>query len=211
MSVSSRAALLAASFICLTATAAAQDIKPLPGAAPAKTTAPATAPQAAPADPFAAIPAPRTGDVASVDAIVAALYDVISGDKGVERDWNRFRSLFYPGARMIPTGRNAKTGKINARVASPESYIEGNSAFLEGEGFHEQEISRHADSFGNIVQVFSAYEARHTLKDPAPFLRGINSMQLFNDGKRWWIMTIAWSPETAEHPLPKQYTEKQAR
>jgi hypothetical protein len=213
MSVGTRAAVAAAFCLSLAAPAAAQDVKPVAQPAPAQAPAAAAtpSPQAVVPDPFASIPAARPADVASVDAIVTAVYAVISGDKGVKRDWNRFRSLFYPGARMIPTGRNAKTGKINARVASPESYIEGNSAFLEGEGFHEQEISRHADSFGNIVQVFSAYEARHTLKDPAPFLRGINSMQLFNDGKRWWIMTIAWSPETAEHPLPKQYTEKQAR
>ena len=215
MSLGSRAAAAAAFSLLVIAPAAAQDVKPLakpaPAQAPAAAAAPAPSPQAVVPDPFAGIPAARPADVASVDAIVTAVYDVISGDKGVKRDWNRFRSLFYPGARMIPTGRNAKTGKINARVASPESYIEGNQAFLEGEGFHEQEISRHVDSFGNIVQVFSAYEARRTLKDPAPFLRGINSMQLFNDGKRWWVMTIAWSPETAEHPLPKQYTEKQAR
>ncbi len=146
-----------------------------------------------------------------MDAIIAALYDVISGDAGVERDWNRFRSLFYPGARMIPTGKNAKTGQIGARIASPNDYIKANEAFLEGEGFHEQEMFRHVDSFGNMAQVFSVYQARKKLSDAKPFLRGINSIQLFNDGKRWWVMTIAWSPETPEHPLPKQYTEKQTR
>lgn len=211
MSVTSRAAVAAALCLLAAAPAMAQDVKPLPKAttpAPIVTT---PVPKAVVQDPFAGIPAAKPADVASVDAIVAAVYNVISGDKGVKRDWNRFRSLFYPGARMIPTGKNATTGKINARVASPDSYIEANSAFLEGEGFHEQEISRHTDSFGNIVHVFSAYEARHTLKDAKPLVRGINSMQLFNDGKRWWIMTIAWSPETAEHPLPKQYTEKQGR
>ena len=215
MSVKFHAAVAAALVLSLAAPAAAQDVKPLPKAAAPAAAAPAApaapAPQAAVPDPFAGIPAARPADVASIDSIVTAVYSVISGDKGVKRDWNRFRSLFYPAARMIPTGKNAKTGKINARVASPDSYIEANSEFLESEGFHEQEISRHVDSFGNIGQVFSAYEGRHTLKDEKPFLRGINSMQLFNDGKRWWVMTIAWSPETPEHPLPKQYTEKQAR
>ena len=200
MSVTSRAAIVAACITLIAAPTAAQDIKP----------APKPAEQAAPANPFAAIPAARPADVASVDAIVAALYDVISGDKGVERNWDRFRSLFYPGARMIPTGK-AKTGKVNARIASPESYIEGNQAFLVSEGFHEQEITRTVDSFGNIVHVFSAYEARHALTEEKPFLRGINSIQLFNDGKRWWVMSVAWSPETPEHPLPKQYSEKPGR
>ncbi len=209
MSLAFPAAAIAASFVLFATPAAAQDIKPLPQ--PAQAGGEVAAPQPAPADPFANLPAPRPADVASVDAIMAALYDVISGDKGVKRDWNRFRSLFYPGARMIPTGKSSRTGKINARVATVDDYIKGNEAFLEGEGFHEQEISRHIDSFGHIVQVFSAYEARHTLKDEKPFLRGINSIQLFNDGNRWWVLSVAWSPETAEYPLPKQYTEKQAR
>ena len=200
MSVTSRTAIAAASIFLISSPASAQDIKP----------AQAATPQAAPADPFAAIPAARPADVASVDSIVTALYDVISGDKGVDRNWDRFRSLFYPGARMIPTGQ-AKTGKVNARVASPDSYIEGNESFLESEGFHEQEITRTVDSFGNIAHVFSAYEARHALTDDKPFVRGINSIQLFNDGKRWWVLSVAWSPETPQHPLPKQYSEKPGR
>ena len=200
MSVTSRVAIIAACLSLGAAPAAAQDMKP--AEKPAAGTAPA--------DPFAAIPKPRPADVASVDSTVTALYDVISGDKGVERDWNRFRSLFYPGARMIPTGK-AKSGKINARVASPESYIEGNRSFLESEGFHEQEITRTVDSFGHIAHVFSAYEALHALTDETPFVRGINSIQLFNDGKRWWVLSVAWSPETPQHPLPKQYSEKPGR
>ena len=165
----------------------------------------------APADPFAAIPAPRPDDVRSMDAIVAALYDVISGDAGVERDWNRFRSLFYPGARMIPTGKNAKTGVIGARIASPEDYIRANEKFLEGEGFHEQEMFRHVDQFGSMAHVFSVYQARNKLSDAKPFLRGINSIQLLNDGKRWWVMTIAWAPETPDNPIPPQYLKKVER
>jgi hypothetical protein len=146
-----------------------------------------------------------------MDAIVAAFYDVISGDAGKERDWNRFRSLFYPGARMIPTGANAKTGKVGARIASPEDYIKANEAFLEGEGFHEQELTRHVDSFGTVAQVFSSYEARNKLSDAKPFMRGINSIQLLNDGNRWWIMTIAWTPESAAAPLPDKYSKKPER
>jgi hypothetical protein len=201
----------------------AQDVKPLPGASaapapstsvapsPSQTSAPQGEAKPAPADPFASIPPAKPEDVRSLDAIVAALYDVISGDAGVKRDWNRFRSLFYPGARMIPTGKNMKTGQIGARIASPEQYIEANRSFLEGEGFHEQEITRHVDSFGTIAQVFSVYQARKKLSDEKPFLRGINSIQLLNDGKRWWVMTVAWSPETAENSIPAQYLKKVER
>jgi hypothetical protein len=201
MALMLRSLLVGAAFLGLASGAAAQDIKPL-AEKPA---------QAAPADPFATIPPAKPEDVKSMDAIIAALYDVISGDAGVERDWNRFRSLFYPGARMIPTGANAKTGKVGARIASPEEYIKANRAFLEEQGFHEQELTRHVDSFGTIVQVFSSYEARNKLTDEKPFLRGINSIQLLTDGNRWWVMTIAWSPETASTPLPDRYSKAPER
>jgi len=197
MSVSSRAALAAAALWLAQPAAAQEQGAETPAPAPAEP-APAAA---APPDPFASIPAAKPDDVASMDAIIAALYDVISGDAGVERDWDRFRSIFYPGARMIPTGRNASTGKGSARVASPEAYIKANESFLEAEGFHERELSRMTQSFGSIAQVFSSYEARKKLSDP-PFLRGVNSIQLFNDGTRWWVLTVAWSPETPDNPLP---------
>jgi hypothetical protein len=204
MSAMLRNALAGAAFFVLAGPAMAQ------GSDQPKAEKPAEAKPAA-VDPFARIPAPKPEDVRSMDAIIAALYDVISGDAGVKRDWNRFRSLFYPGARMIPTGRNAKTGQIGARIASPEEYIKANEAFLEGEGFHEQEMFRHVDSFGNMAQVFSVYQARKKLSDAKPFLRGINSIQLLNDGKRWWVMTIAWAPESADNPIPAQYLKKVER
>lgn len=206
MSIALRGSFGLALCLSLAGPALAQDIKPLeqPVKAEAQQTAPA-------ADPFASIPAARPEDVKSLDAIVAALYDVISGDAGVQRDWNRFRSLFYPGARMIPSGKNAKTGKVGARIASPEAYIQANESFLEGEGFHELELGRHVDSFGTLSQVFSAYEARNKKSDAKPFLRGINSIQLLNDGSRWWVLTIAWAPETADNPLPERFTKKAER
>ena len=203
MSILKRASLAAA--LCLAATpVAAQEGEPADG--PASGAAPAPAP-----DPFAGIPAAKPDDVTSMDAIVAALYDVISGEAGVERDWNRFRSLFYPGARMIPSGKNAKTGKVGARIASPEAYIQANEGFLEGEGFHEMELGRHVDSYGTISQVFSAYEARRKKSDDKPFLRGINSIQLLNDGTRWWVLTVAWAPETPDNPLPERFKKKAER
>jgi hypothetical protein len=197
--------------LCLAgAPALAQDIKPLPGEAPVPAEAPAAAAKPA-ADPFASIPPAKPEDVRSLEAIVAALYGVISGDAGVKRDWDRFRSLFYPGARMIPTRKDAKTGGAVALIATPEIYIRNNREFLEGEGFHEQELYRHVDRFGNMAQVFSVYQARNKLSDPKPLVRGINSIQLLNDGKRWWVMTIAWHPESPENPIPAEYLKKVER
>ena len=150
-------------------------------------------------------PAANPADVASIDAIMKAVYDVISGDAGKKRDWDRFRSLFHKDARLIPSGKNPQTGEFGARAITPEQYIERSGAYLEKEGFHEVEIGRKTDVYGNIAQVFSSYASKHKLSDKEPFMRGINSFQLLNDGKRWWVMTIYWQQETPENPIPKEY------
>ena len=129
-----------------------------------------------------------------MDAILAALYDVISGPAGQKRDWDRFRSLFAPGARLIPTGGPAGQ-PVTARLWTTEDYIQRAGAQLEARGFFEREIGRSVDTFGHITQVFSTYDSRHLPTDAAPFQRGINSIQLLNDGTRWWIVTIYWDAE----------------
>jgi hypothetical protein len=144
-------------------------------------------------------------DVDSLDSIMKAVYDVISGDAGKVRDWDRFRSLFHKDARLIPSGKNAQTGVIGARVLTPEDYVKNSGPYLEKNGFHEREISRHVDQYGNIAQVFSTYASFHKSDDKDPFMRGINSFQLFNDGKRWWVVTIYWQQEGKDNPIPKEF------
>jgi hypothetical protein len=144
-------------------------------------------------------------DVESIDAIMKAVYDVISGDAGKARDWDRFRSLFHKDARLIPSGKNQQTGAIGARVLTPEDYIQRAGPNLEKDGFHEREIARRVDQFGNIAQVFSTYASFRKADEKEPFMRGINSFQLLNDGRRWWVVTIYWQQETPENPIPKQY------
>src|SRR5438309_10139813 len=100
-------------------------------------------------------------EVNSVEAILAATYDVISGPAGKKRDWDRFRSLFYPGARLIPTGKRPGDTEVRARVLTPEDYIERGRAGLEKEGFLERGVSNKIDRYGNIAHVFSTYESRH--------------------------------------------------
>lgn len=152
-------------------------------------------------------PAANASDFTSMDSIVAALYDVISGPAGKKRDWDRFQSLFIPGARLIPTGKR-QSGEVGARVSTAEGYAAANSKFLEENGFFEKEVARRTESFGNIAHVFSTYEARHKSEDPKPFARGINSIQLMNDGKRWWIVTVFWQGEGPDNPLPEKYLSK---
>lgn len=144
-------------------------------------------------------------DVSSLDAIMKSVYDVISGDAGKPRDWDRFRSLFHKDARLIPTGKNAQTGVVSARALTPDEYVTRAEPGFAKDGFHERELARRVDQFGNIAQVFSTYHAFRKSTDKEPFLRGINSFQLLNDGKRWWVMTIYWQAETPDNPIPKQY------
>ena len=144
-------------------------------------------------------------DVSSVDAIMKAVYDVISGDADKVRDWDRFRSLFHKDARLIPAGKNAKTGLFQANAATPDEYIKRAAPFFAKEGFFERELARQTDTYGNIVHVFSTYESLHSLSDKKPFARGINSFQLMNDGKRWWVITIYWQGETPDNLIPKKY------
>jgi hypothetical protein len=158
----------------------------------------------APVAPAPAAPAARQEDVASPDAIIAAVYDVISGPAGQKRDWDRMRSLFYPGARLIRTAPK-KEGGMEAGALSVQEYIDRVSVYFEKNGFSEKEIARRTEKWANILQAFSTYESRHDAKDAAPFARGINSFQLFFDGTRWWILTIYWQQETAENSLPAEF------
>jgi hypothetical protein len=137
------------------------------------------------------------------EKLVAAVYDVISGEAGKQRDWDRFRSLFHPSARMIATGRNPNTGAMNASALTTEDYISRTNEMFLRDGFIEREIKNRTERFGNIVHVFSSYEAFRTVKDEKPFLRGVNSFQLIFDGKRWWVVTILWQAEDKDTPLPK--------
>ena len=146
------------------------------------------------------------GDVKSIDAIIAAAYDVISGPAGQKRDWNRERSLFYPGARLIPTASVPGRNDVNLepQILDVEGYIARAEPIL-NDGFYETEIARRTEQFGRIAHVWSTYESRYDPSDPAPFMRGINSFQLFNDGSRWWILSVYWQHESAEHAIPEKY------
>ena len=166
---------------------------------------PAAAQQQAPtqATSSASAPAARPEDVKSIDSILAALYGVISGPAG-ERDWDRFRSLFYPGARLMPSGKNPQ-GSIGVRVLTPDDYVTRGQAFFDKEGFFERSVANRTEIWDRIAHVWSTYESRHAKVDAKPFARGINSIQLFNDGKRWWVLSVYWEAEDATHTIPEPY------
>jgi hypothetical protein len=162
--------------------------------------------QQAAAPPHVDVPAiaPRTEDVGSVDGIMKAFYEVISGPAGQARQWSRDRTLYIADIRFVSMSED-KAGHPKANVVSHQQYVDGSDAILMKEGFYENEIHRVTEKFGNIAHVFSTYESR--LKADGPVIaRGINSIALFYDGKRWWIASAIWDEERPDNPLPPQYS-----
>lgn len=143
-------------------------------------------------------------DVASIDAIITAVYDVISGEAGDARDWERFHSLFADDATLSAVGRSPG-GQVGRIVMTPESYVERSGQALETNGFFETEIGRVTEEYGLIAHAFSAYESYRSASDEEPFARGINSFQLMSDGERWYVVSIYWMGESPDFPLPEEY------
>jgi hypothetical protein len=166
-----------------------------------------------PAAPLAAQPAPSATaaatvaadpkDVATADAIIAALYDANTVLVDQKRGADRLRSLFVPGARLMPTFR-PPNGPGGIRIQTVEDYVRAASAGPPRHGFSEREIARTSEAFGNIMHVFSTYETHRDSTDTHP-VHGINSIQLFNDGTRWWVVGVLWDNARPDKPIPAKY------
>ena len=115
--------------------------------------------------------------------------------------------MFWPAARLIPTVFDAGRNDVDPapQILDIDGYIARVEPFFATTGFYEKEISRKVEQFGRIAHVWSTYESRHDPADPKPFMRGINSIQLFHDGKRWWIVNIYWQHENAQDSIPAKY------
>lgn len=151
---------------------------------------------------------PNPADVESIDSIIKASYQTICGRAGEIRDWARMRSLFASGARLIPTSKQAGVRTPDVGVPEPldvDGYIARVTPHFAKKGFFEIEIARRTEQFGRIAHAFSTYESRHDPEDAEPFMRGINSFQLFHDGRRWWIINIFWQHEYPDSPIPDRY------
>jgi hypothetical protein len=183
----------------------AQNSEQADSAAGAKSQASASAPAA---DLASQVPAPKSEDVKSMDALLHAIYDVISGPAG-DRDWHRFRSLFVPQARLTKAAKGPD-GRVAVRLLSVDDFVTVAGDAFKKEPFYESAIANRAQTFGNIAQVFSGYESRHAPGEK-PFQRGINSIQMFNDGKRWWVLSILWDEERPDNPLPPEFLKDPAR
>jgi hypothetical protein len=147
--------------------------------------------------------APRVEDVSTIDGMVKAYYEVITGPAGRPREWSRDRTLYIPDLRFVATEVD-KAGAPQARIMSHQQFVDAEDPEMVREGFDEREIHRVTQRFGNIAHVFSTYETRRTPGGPL-LGRGINSIELFWDGKRWWIASAIWDEERPGNPIPKEY------
>lgn len=145
----------------------------------------------------------RTSDVSTIDSIISALYATISGPVGQPRQWDRFATLFHAEARLIPS-RCPEAGTCTLRVLTPVQYRQNADTFLVNEGVQERELARRVERYGSIAQAFSSYES-YRRGETRPFTRGINSIQLFWDGTRWWVLNIFWDSERPGNPLPPAF------
>ena len=143
-------------------------------------------------------------DVSTIDGIVKAFYETISGGKGVARQWGRDKTLYIPDVRFVSMSEQG--GKIRASVMNHTQYVNGSNDFFVSEGFIEKEIGRIVRKFGNIAHVFSTYE--FWTEGKTEKTRGVNSLELFWDGTRWWISSASWDEERPNNPISKEFLPK---
>lgn len=144
---------------------------------------------------------PRPEDVASIDGMMLAFYEVVSGPAGTPRQWARDRTLYVPGIRFAET-RKLPDGGVSTQVWDHPQFARDTDAFAFRDGFFEREIHRTTWRWGDIAHVLSTYESRRTQDGPV-IARGVNSIEMFWDGKRWWIASAIWQPEQPGLPIPR--------
>lgn len=141
-------------------------------------------------------------DVTTLDGILAAYYDIVSGPAGSQPDRERDRRIHHPDALVAIAGLDAD-GRPVLRTMTLDGYHD-RFAGPRAEAFYETEIHRVVQRFGNVAHVWSTYASS---REPGgePFSRGINSIQLFHDGDRWWITSWIFDSEREGNPVPAEY------
>ncbi len=143
----------------------------------------------------------RAEDVSTIEGIVTASYETISGGVGVPRQWGRDRTLFDPNSRSVAIHVDAKTGAIKTESMTEQDFADRSDASIVKDGFTEREIKHVIHRYGNVATVLSSYEGSTAGKAVE---RGVNIFQLYFDGKRWWILSMVWDEERPDNPIPAE-------
>jgi hypothetical protein len=145
---------------------------------------------------------PIPADVETIDGIVRAFYEVVSGPAGERPDRARDEALHLPGALIRLSVRSAD-GTPHLVSMSLEGYHERYGG-LRARPFYEWEVHREVVQFGNVAHVWSTYVASDRPNGP-PLKRGISSIQLYSDDTRWWITGWTDESERPDTPLPSRF------
>jgi hypothetical protein len=142
-------------------------------------------------------------EVGTLDGIIKAYYDVVTVKKGEKVSYQRDSCLHVPNA-LVGSAQKGRGGKVSLKLITLKQFHQASDAFLEKDGFWEREISRRVENFGAIYHVWSTYETKN-VEDGPVIERGINSIQLYFDGTRFWILSWIFDNESKEQPIPKKY------
>jgi hypothetical protein len=142
-------------------------------------------------------------DTSRIESVMQTFYEAISGYPGEDRDWDSLRSLFAPGASLVPS--SVVCSNLPPSAIGIEAYVQRLAGFLSQHDFFETGFVHRIEMYGNMACIISTYEARHTPNDSEPFKRGVNFIQMLNDGKRWWLTSMIWRDEDKENSIPEKY------
>ena len=155
----------------------------------------------------AAVIAARPEDVSSIEAIVKADYECVSGGIGVARQWARDFSLYDPFARSFVPSKDEKTGAPVIWHPTQQEYADESDAQLVRDGFSEHEVAHKIYKYGNVATVFSSYEVS-VARTGKLYSRGVNIYQLYYAANRWWISSVSWDAENNINPIPPELMPK---
>lgn len=150
--------------------------------------------------------AARPEDVGTLDGLMRAFYEVVNVKADEPRQWDRDRTLYAPWIRFVATSSDS-SGKVKVITWSHQEYVDATEPLVRS-GFKEWEVARRTQVYGNMAHIDSTYAGEAREGGQVDHFRGVNSIEAYFDGKRWWISSVMWMSESPEHPIPRRYFEK---
>jgi hypothetical protein len=139
-------------------------------------------------------------DAKTINGLINASYEVVSGEKGATRQWERDNYLHHPKAVYSYFDKQ----KGRQRTMTLDEFHKETDDMVFNTAFYESEVNREIRVFGNIAQVWSTYETKLEKNGPVA-RRGINSIQLIYENNRWHIISWIFSGETEINRIPKTF------
>lgn len=143
-------------------------------------------------------------NVNSIDSIVTSIYEIVSGEEGEERDWELHRTIFHPEAKIISNYVDEQ-GEYQILFNDVEGYVDTFRDYFKNNDLYEVDVNREIEEFGNMAHVLSTFESYNTPEESTPYKQGLASIQLYNDGERWWVLSMYYKNENDQEKIPSKY------